>query len=250
MLFRSIVFPLAATLNRIGGHSRVAVYGHHPSPVTAGADIWEGSGAYPFQAAATKLEILSANANDTAAGTGARTFTLTGLDANYNSQSEVLTMAGVTPVQTVNSYLRVNGLILASGGSGQTNAGDVTLRVTGAGATQALVRAGYGYAKQAIYTVPRGFTLLVTDLLFETSGVSGTSAVVQFSFTRINAVAGTIITTNEYLAGPVTPVQRSVIVGALCAEMTTITNRVKAVTGTVEGFSAFEGILIDNVDLQ
>src|SRR5579872_7276664 len=127
-----IVFPLAATLNRIGGYSRIAVYGHHPSPVTAGADVWEGSGAYPFQAAATKLEILSASASDTAAGTGARTFTLTGLDANYNVISEVLTMAGVTPVQTVNSYLRVNSLNIASGGSGMTNAGDVTLRVTGA----------------------------------------------------------------------------------------------------------------------
>jgi len=244
-----IVFPLAATLNRIGGHSRVAVYGHHPSPVTAGADIWEGSGAYPFQAAATKLEILSANANDTAAGTGARTFTLTGLDANYNSQSEVLTMAGVTPVQTVNSYLRVNGLVLASGGSGQTNAGDVTLRVTGAGATQAIARAGYGYAKQAIYTVPAGFTLLVTDLLLECGGTGAASDIV-FSFTRINAVANTIVTTSEYIAGPLFPVQRSVIVGALVAEKTTVTNRIKAVTGTVDGFSAFEGILIDNVDLQ
>jgi hypothetical protein len=243
-----IVFPLAATLNRIGGHSRIAVYGHHPSPVTAGADVWEGSGAYPFQASAVTLEILSASANDTAAGTGARTFTLTGLDANYNAQSEVLTMNGTTPVQSTKQYLRVNGLIIASGGSGMVNAGDVTLRVTGAGATQAIARAGYGYAKQAIYTVPAGFTFLATDLLFECGG-TGTTTDIQFSFTRINAINNTIQTTNEYIAGPLFPVQRSVIVGALVPEKTTLTNRVKAVTGTVEGFAAFEGILIDNVDL-
>jgi len=240
--------PLAATLNRIGGHTRVALYGHHPSPVTAGADVWEGGGSYPFQAAATKLEILSASALDTAAGTGARTFTLTGLDTNYNPISEVLTMNGVTPVQSVNSYLRVNGLIMASGGSGQVNAGDVTLRVTGVGATQAIARAGYGYAKQAIYTVPAGFTLLVTDLLFECGG-TGSASVIQFSFTRVNAVLGTTQTTNEYLAGPLFPVQRSVIVGALVPQMTTLTTRVKAVTGTEDGFAAFEGILIDNTQL-
>lgn len=244
-----IQFPLGATLNRIGGHSRIALYGHHPSPITAGADVWEGSGAYPFQAAATKLEILSASANDTAAGTGARAFTLNGLDANYNVISEVLTMNGTTPVQTVNSYLRVNGLLIASGGSGQVNAGDVTLRVTGAGATQAIARAGYGYAKQAIYTVPLGFTFLVTDLLFECGG-TGTGSVIQFSFTRMNAVNGTIQTTNEYLAGPLFPVQRSVIVGALVPQQTTLTTRVKVVTGTIDGFAAFEGILIDNTQLS
>jgi hypothetical protein len=245
----AIQFPLAATLNRIGGHSRVAVYGHHPSPVTAGADVWEGGGAYPFQAAATVLEILSASANDTAAGTGARTFLLQGLDANYNVISETLTMAGVTPVQTVNSYLRVNSLNIVSAGSGQVNAGDITLRVTGAGATQAIARAGYGYAKQAIYTVPAGFTLLVTDLLLECGG-TGTASVITFSFTRINAFTGNIIqTTSEYLAGPLFPVQRSVIVGAMVQQRTTLTTRVKAVTGTEDGFSAFEGILVDNTQL-
>jgi hypothetical protein len=237
----------AATLNRIGGHSRVAVYGHNPT-AAAGADVWEGGGAYPFQAAATVLEILSASASDTAAGTGARTFLLTGLDTNYNVISETLTMNGTTPVQTVNSYLRVNGLNIATAGSGLTNAGDVTLRVTGAGATQGIARAGYGYAKTCIYTVPAGFTLLVTDLLFECSG-TGTTSVIQYGFTRINYVSSMLQVTNEYLAGPLFPVQRSVIVGAVVSQKTTLTPRIVAATGTVGAFASFEGILIDNTQL-
>src|SRR5258707_9444991 len=140
-------FFAAVAGGRVNGHSRVFAGGHTPTP-TANSDVWENAGLYPFQAAQTKLEILSASASDTAAGTGARTFALTGLDGNFNPVSETLTMAGVTPVQTVNSYIRVNSLTIASAGSGNTNAGDVTLRVTGAGATQALARAGFGYAKQ------------------------------------------------------------------------------------------------------
>ena len=49
-----------ATLGRVDGHSRMAIYGHRATPV-AGDDVWEGGGAYPLQAAATKLEILSAS---------------------------------------------------------------------------------------------------------------------------------------------------------------------------------------------
>ncbi len=245
----SIALPAnrAATLGRVGGHSRAAVYGHTPTP-TANSDVWEGAGLYPFQSAQTKLEILSASASDTAAGTGARTFTLTGLDGNFNPVSEVLTLAGVTPVQTVNNYIRVNGLVIASAGSGNTNAGDVTLRVTGAGATQAIARAGYGYSKSCIYTVPTGFTLLVNDLFFAVAG-NGNAVNIVYSFTRIGPT-GLITTTNEYNANPSTPVQRLPDMGGPVAAQTTLTTRITTIGGVpVGGFAAFEGYLIDNTQL-
>ena len=241
-----ISWEQGATLGRIGGHSRVAQYGHTPT-AAAGTDVWEGASAYPFQAAATKLEILSASASDTAAGTGARTFTIVGLDANFNVISEVITLAGVTPVQTVNSYLRVNGLTIASAGSGNTNAGDVTLRVTGAGASQAIARAGYGYAKQAIYTVPAGFTLLITDLLLEAGGFAANQGI-TFSFTRIGPT-GLITTTNEYPTGTNAPVERRVFTGAQVAQTQSLVIRISSILTTTNGFAAFNGILVDNTQL-
>src|ERR1700722_11390468 len=100
--------PFGASLGRVAGHSRVAIYGHTPTP-TAGTDVWEGASAYPFQTVATKMEILSGSASDTAAGTGAQSMMVVGLDVNFNPISEVIVMNGVTPVQSVNTYLRING---------------------------------------------------------------------------------------------------------------------------------------------
>lgn len=235
------------TSGRVAGVTRIFAGGHTPTPTT-NSDVWEGAGLYPFQTSATKLEILSASANDAAAGTGAQTFTLQGLDANFNPISEVLTMNGVTPVQTVKSYLRVNSLMIGSAGSGGTNAGDVTLRVTGAGATQAIARALYGYAKSAVYTVPTGFTLFVTDLLFSVGG-SGNGNNVTFSFTRITQ-AGLITTTNEYNTNPSAPLQRLPDMGAPVVATTSLTTRITLVGGTPTGaYSAFEGFLVDNTQL-
>jgi hypothetical protein len=225
----------------------MAVYGHRATPV-AGDDIWEGGGAYPLQAAATKLEILSASASDAAAGTGARTFTLTGLDANFNVISETLTMNGVTPVQTVGSYLRVNMLSIVTAGSGGSNAGDVTLRVTGAGATQAIARAGFGYAKQCVFTVPAGMTLLVTDVLPECGGVNTATAIVM-SFCRVSP-AGAIYRTNEYNASTTLLSQRTVLTGAVVPATFTVSLRVSSVVGTpVDGYASINGILVDNTQL-
>jgi hypothetical protein len=239
--------PYGATIGRVSGHTRVAVYGHTPTP-TANSDVWEGAGLYPFQTTATKLEILSSSANDTAAGTGARTMMIAGLDANFNPISEVITMNGVTPVQSVNNYLRVNGLNIVTAGSGGQNAGDITLRVTGAGATQAIARALYGYAKQAIYTVPTGFSLLVTDVLPECAG-NGNAVNVVHSFTRITS-AGVIQTTNEYNTLPGVSTQRTIITGALVPATSSVVMRITAVGGAPTGaFASINGILIDNTQL-
>jgi hypothetical protein len=237
-----------ATMGAIPNMTRAAAYGHTPTPA-ANTDTWEGAGLYPFQSTATVLEILSASASDTAAGTGARTFTLNGLDANFNPQSEVLTMNGVTPVQSTKSYLRVNSLAIASAGSGGVNAGDVTLRVTGAGATQAIARANYGFAKSAIYTVPTGFQFLVTDLLFSVAG-NGNAVNITYSFTRVGPT-GLITTTNEYNANPSSPVQRLPDMGGPVVAQTALTMRITAVGGApTGGFAAFEGYLVDNTYLS
>lgn len=240
--------PFGATLGRVGGHSRMAVYGHRASPV-AGDDIWEGGGAYPFQFTGVKYEALSASANDTAAGTGARTFVIQGLDANFNQISETITLNGVTPVQTVNTFTRVNSFMIVTAGSGNTNAGDVTLRVTGAGATQAIARAGFGYAKQCVFTVPNGFTLLVTDVLPECGGAANANTAIVTAFTRTNP-SGVIIKTNEYNITSSGPLQREVFTGASIPAMWALTLRVSSVVGIpIDGYASINGILVDNTQI-
>ena len=244
----AINFPFGATLGRASGHTRVAAYGFNGAPA-AGADVWVGQGAYPFQTTAQALEIISSSANDTAAGTGARTVMVQGLDANFNPIQETVTLNGTSAVALVNSYLRVNNVQVATAGSGNTNAGTLTLRLAGAGASQAVMTAGIGYAKQAIYTVPAGFTLIVTDLFFAVGGVA-TTVNVTFSFTRISP-AGLITTTNEYPTIPFTPTQRQVATGTMIASQTALTTRITGITSTPpSAYAGFEGILVANQYLQ
>jgi len=237
----------AATLGRVGGHSRITATGRITT-AAVGNDVWEGSQPYPFQFSASKLEALSASANDAAGGTGVQIININGLDGNWNQITEQVIMNGVTPVQTVQSFMRVNSCNIAAAGSGNVNAGAITVRLTGAGVTQAIMNAGYGWAKQTIYTVPAGYSLLVTDLLLQCTGV-GNNTDVSFGFTRIGPT-GIIQITNEYNATPASPLQRVVTIGVLIAEKTALSTRILAVTGTVGAYSSFEGILIDNTQLK
>jgi len=76
------------------------------------------------------VAVLSSSVLDTSAGTGARTINVMGLDANYVLQSEIVTLNGVTPVNTVNTFIRVHSASIQTAGSGGVNAGTITVRQT------------------------------------------------------------------------------------------------------------------------
>jgi len=165
----SPVFELLVSAGQVQGVSLVRIMGHNPDIDVAGVpeDVWEGGGLYPFQTSAQSLEILSDNAADAAAGTGLRTARVTGLDADYAEITENVTLNGVGVVPLINQYLRINELVGLTAGSGETNAGIVTLRVAGAGAVQAVMDTGDGRAHNGIYTVPAGKTGFITLGIFQ-----------------------------------------------------------------------------------
>ncbi len=106
----------------------VLLSGRNPGIAATEEDIADYSGAtvatWAF-AAATLLEIASSNVNDTSAGTGARTIRIYGLDANYNYQTEDITLNGQTPVVSTKQFLRVWGAEVLTAGSGGVNAGNI-----------------------------------------------------------------------------------------------------------------------------
>lgn len=125
-------------------------------------DVWGGGGLFPYLTVATPLEAVSSSANDTAAGTGARTAVVSGLDANWNSVNAVITLNGAGASAPTVPLLRVNAFRALSCGSVGTNAGDVTLRAVG-GATQAFMRTGDGQCLRSVISVPAGFTAMLLD---------------------------------------------------------------------------------------
>lgn len=137
----------------------VIVMGRNPDVDTSPEDLCDQGGDLTFPTSAESLEVLSASANDDGdpAGTGARTVTVAGLDANYVPQSLAVTMNGTTAVAlTGTTWRRTFSVKVATAGSGGVNAGNITLRVAGGGATRAFMLASHGRTNLGFYTVPAG----------------------------------------------------------------------------------------------
>lgn len=153
----------------IAGHSFYSDAGYTNNLGTASnTTVWAGNSLYTYLSAATFLTLSSSSANDTAAGTGARTVFVQGLDANYNLITETMSLAGLSAVATANAYLRVFRIFVLTSGSTGSNEGVLYL---GSGLITAGVPAnkyaialiGDNMSFAAIYTVPAGYTAYVIN---------------------------------------------------------------------------------------
>lgn len=77
------------------------------------------------------LDVTSSDANDAAAGTGARTIKIYGLDAAGKQLIETVTLNGQTAVTTTGLFWRVFGAQVVTAGTGRKNAGDLYIIKTG-----------------------------------------------------------------------------------------------------------------------
>lgn len=151
---------------------------------TAPEDIWEGGGTYTGQPIGDveTLEIFSSSANDTSAGTGARTVTIYGLDSDFVEQEETLTLNGTTAVTSSNTYSRCTRVRVRSAGSTGTNQGTLTVRHTTTTANVfAVVPIDANQSQIAAWTVPANKTFYITNLLIQmarTNGSPGSATVV------------------------------------------------------------------------
>lgn len=165
---KSISEELLIAEGKISGYSIVNKFGLN-SDIDSGTvpeDVWEGGGVYTgWATGAETVTVLSSSANDTSAGTGARTIRITGLDANYAEQSETITLNGTTPVATTNTYIRVHTARVVSAGSGGSNAGTITVRQTTTSANIFLsLQIGRNQSNCSAYTAPAGKTAYMRKL--------------------------------------------------------------------------------------
>jgi len=135
--------------------------GHNTAVGASYETIWCKSTLYAYLTSADTIDVVSDDAADTSTGTGARTVFIGGLDSDYNMQSEIVTMKGATPVETVNKYLRVYGAKVITVGSGRVNAGNITVADVSTSNVLAYIEAGEGKSLQCVWTVPAGKTAIV-----------------------------------------------------------------------------------------
>lgn len=146
-------------------------------------DVWEGGGIYTGQpvGSAETVQVFSSDANDTSAGSGARTIRIIGLDANNLEQQEDLTLNGTTAVTSTGTFNRVFRMVILTAGSGQQNAGIITTRHSTTTANIfGSIPIGRNQSQIAAYTVPANKTLYITHIdikLTRSNGSSGSASI-------------------------------------------------------------------------
>jgi hypothetical protein len=176
-------FSLQVARGLIPGHSAITVFGYNPDVDTSEESVWPNGGTVPHPTAASVLKVSSTDAADASpSGTGARTVRITGLNGNFNEVSETIVLNGQTAVNTVNSYLYVNGLTVTSVGSGGANAGEINV---GTGTVTAgvpavlydIIAIGYNNRTTGHYCVPAGYTAFLVHGLFTAGQASGSTSI-------------------------------------------------------------------------
>lgn len=185
-----IPYPFEVNLARGGfiAHKSAFIFGYNADINGTEETIWTRGGIYQYPSAASVMTVSSTSTSDTAEGTGARTILVTGLDANYNEVSEVVTLNGQTPVNTVNSFLRINDMRVLTAGSGESAAGviaigtgTVTLGVPAV--TYSEIANNDNHSLDAVWTVPAGYTAYV----YRGTVTSGTANSNQYVVARLVA---------------------------------------------------------------
>jgi hypothetical protein len=144
--------------------SSVVKFGQNTNISTSGEDIASQGGSIPYLTSATTMEIVSSDANDAAAGSGARTVRVYYLDGNWEDQYADVTMNGTNAVEITGDMLRpYRARVTSCGTSGGSNTGTLTIRPSGGGSTYLEIPASVGTTLFGAYTVPAGYEALLVQ---------------------------------------------------------------------------------------
>lgn len=162
-------FDLEVAKGNILAHSVFNKFGHNESVGTMLQDLWSLGGTYVFPDVAKIMTVSSESVDDTLAGVGAQTVHIEGLDAEYNQVTEILELAGQSPVSTAHSYLRFSSMRVLTAGASEANTGAVYY---GEGVVTAgkpaivygLIDLGNNHNLCGHYTVPASQTLYLKNI--------------------------------------------------------------------------------------
>ena len=163
---RTEAFELQVARGMITGHKSLFKYGNNPDVNGTLETVWSHSTLYVYPTTAIHMKVSSTSANDAAAGSGARTIVVSGLDADYNEINEIVTLNGQTPVLTTGLFIRVFRSYVLTAGSSNTAEGTIYIGdgvvTAGVPATvYAEISLGENQTLMALWTVPANYTLYV-----------------------------------------------------------------------------------------
>jgi len=187
-------FNYEVALGRRDGYTTWNKFGYN-ADIDIGTEIVASfGGTFTILTSASTLTIVSSSIADdgSPAGTGANTILITGIDANYVAQSETVTLNGTSNVVTATTWLGINRAQVTLSGSGQTNAGTITITATTGGSTQGQIPTGEGTTQQCIFFTQADHKVVADTLKINAEKTSGGSTPkVTFKGWLFNSVTNT-----------------------------------------------------------
>ena len=236
-------FDLQVARGQILGHSILSLFGYQSSVTTTSIPIWENASTYTYITSASTLTMVSTSASD---DTSAKIL-INGLDSSFNPISETLALNGTTGVTTVNSYFRVNSLLMTSPGTGQTtNVGTITLKQSSNVVAQ--INIGVSKSQSTIYTVPAGYSFFLDLAEVNTSNSYTGSTIITYKVQAINNVTGVKLTVLQQPFVSIYTASRSSD-PFIYTEKTDIQWQLSTSTGTLAAGVIISGKLIQNNNL-
>jgi hypothetical protein len=208
--------------------------------------IWDGGEIYSYISTAETVAVTSTAGVDSAAGTGARTVEIQGLDANHTLVYETLTVGGGAGTQ---EFLRIFRANVVTAGTSGINEG--TISVTSSDTSTVLAQigidgtgsnaAGRGQTFMALYTVPAGKTAYLTQWTVG-CGKQNTDAVATF----LARPEGGAWNAKDIITVSATTYAKDYKIPLQFTEKTDIEVRAYSTTNNSLVSSTFNLILIDN----
>jgi hypothetical protein len=233
-------FDLQVSRGQIMGHQTVSIFGYQSAITTTAIPVWENAAAYVYPTVAGQMTVASTSASD---DTLAKIL-ISGLDANFAPISETIALNGVSGVTTVNSYLRINSLVMVSAGTGQTtNVGTITVKQSTN--TVAQINIGIGKSQSTIYTVPAGYSFYLDIVEVNTSNSYTGAVIVTYKVQTINNTTGVKIVALQQPFVSIYTINRPSEPFAY-SEKTDIQWQLNTSTGTIAAGAIITGKLIKN----
>lgn len=162
-------FHYEVALSRRQGYTTWNKFGYNGDIDIGTETVWSVGGLFIPIVTARTLSVVSTDVGDdgSPAGTGANSVIIYGVDANWNTQTVVVTLNGTTPVVTTETWLGVNRMSIYLAGSSKTNLGTITATATTEATVQAQMPIGAGTSQHAFFFVPADHQALM-DWLYIT----------------------------------------------------------------------------------
>ena len=245
--FYSGPFCLWLQLDKWTGMTGIRKFFDNADVGTSFEDLWASGGVLSQLTSAETLNIASNSTEDDVGQTGATEIYIEGVDGSYATVSETVTMDGTSNVLTSNSYLRVQRMRVTGASTAETNVGHITATASTAATVQGCIAPGDGQSTKSQYTVPAGYTGIITDVWISASKGDNAQADLQVKpFGEAWQLKSRL-----YLYESQTEHSFDAGVGILIPEKSDIRIQAKALSG---GTSALAGsysiILIDNTEYE